>query len=115
MSLGMCAKPIRRLLLAAVFAGLATPGFAEAPAAGGVALADARDGVTDAAFVVAPPNYRYVVAREPGSFVDCGAGAEARATDANGRDVAGLACAVTLTETIIIPAASQSARVIIHY
>ncbi|MEO1015029.1 MAG: hypothetical protein AAFX08_07550 [Pseudomonadota bacterium] len=110
----MCAKPIR-IRLFAIAALAVSPAAAETPAAGGVALADARDGVTDAAFVVAPPNYRYVVAREPGSFVDCGAGAEAKATDESGRGVAGLACAVTLTETIVIPAASRSARVIIHY
>jgi len=71
--------------------------------------------LADAAFVAAPPDYRYVAMRAPGSFLDCGAGAEARRTDAAGRDAAPLACAVTLTETIVIPAASQSARLIIHF
>lgn len=84
-------------------------------AAGGVSIADARDGVTDSAFVLAPPNYRYVVVREPGSFVDCGAGQEARVIDTDGRDFADLTCAVTLTETVVIPAAARSARIIVHY
>lgn len=84
-------------------------------AAGGVSLAEATDGVTDTAFVLAPPHYRYVVVREPGSFVDCGEGQEARSADSDGRGHADLSCAVTLTETVVIPAAAQSARIIIHY
>ncbi len=83
--------------------------------AGGVALGESFGGVTDRAHVLAPADYRYVAEREPGSFLDCGAGAEARATDASGRDVAALACGVTLTETVVIPAASASARLIIHF
>lgn len=84
-------------------------------AAGGIALGDARDGIADRAFVLAPPNYRYVVARSPGSFVDCGEGSEPRRTNQSGRDTTSLTCAVTLTETIVIPAAAQSARLIVHY
>ncbi|MGF1543202.1 MAG: hypothetical protein ACFB00_01620 [Parvularculaceae bacterium] len=82
---------------------------------GGLALGDSFGGVTDRAFVAAPANYRYVVSREPGSFIDCGSGAEARATDASGRDEAHLVCGVTLTETVVVPAASASARLTIHF
>ncbi|MEM6413804.1 MAG: hypothetical protein AAF720_04025 [Pseudomonadota bacterium] len=83
--------------------------------AGSVALGDAKDGVADQAFVLAPPNYAFVVAKETGSFLDCGDDAEIRTTDDFGRDAAPLACSVTLTETIVIPAASESARLTIHY
>ncbi|MEZ5920673.1 MAG: hypothetical protein R3C60_04890 [Parvularculaceae bacterium] len=65
--------------------------------------------------MIAPPNYLYVVEKEPGSFLDCGAGQEVRATDKSGRDAAALSCGVNLTETIVIPAAASSARIIIHY
>ncbi len=83
--------------------------------AGGIAIGEGHGGVADEAFVIAPPHYLYVVEKEPGSFLDCGAGQESRATDDAGRDEAALSCGVTLTETIIIPAASASARIIIHY
>lgn len=83
--------------------------------AGGVALGDSEGGVTDRAYVTAPPHFLYVVEREPGSFLDCGEGMDARATDADGRDLAGLSCGVTLTETVVIPAAAASARIIVHY
>ncbi|MEO0400245.1 MAG: hypothetical protein AAF224_12580 [Pseudomonadota bacterium] len=82
---------------------------------GGVALGDARDGVADRVYVAAPPGYVFVVTKETGSFLDCGADAEVRAADADGRDSPSLTCAVALTETIVIPAASESARLIIHY
>ena len=83
--------------------------------AGGVAIAEGSGGVTDRAFVSAPPNYLYVVETERGSFLDCGARQETRATDKDGRDMAILRCGVTLTETIVIPAAASSARIIVHY
>ncbi len=83
--------------------------------AGGIALGESHGGVTDQAYVIAPPYWLYVVERERGSFLDCGEGQEARTTDASGRDVAALSCGVTLTETIIIPAAAASARIIVHY
>lgn len=83
--------------------------------AGGVAVGEGAGGVTDRAFVAAPPNYLYVVEKERGSFLDCGEGQDMRATDTDGRDMATLHCGVTLTETIIIPAAAESARLIIHY
>lgn len=83
--------------------------------AGGIALGDGRGGVTDRAYVAAPPNYVYVVETERGSFLDCGEGQDQRATDGDGRDMAVLRCGVTLTETVVIPAAASSARVIIHY
>lgn len=90
---------------------------AQSPAvtAGGVAVGEGAGGVTDHAWVTAPPNYLYVVERERGSFLDCGEGQELRAADADGRDRAALRCGVTLTETIVIPAAASSARVIIHF
>ena len=83
--------------------------------AGGLAIGEAAGGVTDRAFITAPPNYLFVVERERGSFLDCGTGQDVHATDADGRDMAILRCGVTLTETIVIPAASQSARIIVHY
>ena len=89
--------------------------FAAGPSAGGVAVGEAEGGVTDRAYVTAPPNWAYVVEREAGSFLDCGEGADGRANDADGRDLAALRCGVTLTETVVIPAASKSARLIVHY
>ncbi|MEM8771824.1 MAG: hypothetical protein AAGD92_09280 [Pseudomonadota bacterium] len=83
--------------------------------AGGVSVGEGAGGVTDHAYVTAPPNYLYVVETARGTFLDCGEGAEMRATDADGRDRAPLRCGVTLTETVVIPAAASSARVIIHF
>ena len=91
------------------------PAFADDKTAGGIALGESHGGITDQAYVMAPPNWLYVVEKERGSFLDCGEGQETRTTDASGRDVAELTCGVTLTETIVIPAASTSARIIIHY
>lgn len=89
---------------------------APAPAAaGGVALGDSDSGVADRAYIAAPPHFSIVVERQSGSFVDCGDGEDARATDASGRAMASLACGVTLTETTVIPAAAESARVVVHY
>lgn len=107
----------KRLFTCFIAAGLVN-GFALSSAfaqAGGLALGEARDGVTDRAYVLAPPNYRYEVARTPGSFVDCGEGHEARRADSAGRDTTAFVCSVTLTETIVIPTAAQSARIVIHY
>ncbi|MFQ5563176.1 MAG: hypothetical protein ACE5FO_06375 [Parvularculaceae bacterium] len=87
----------------------------QAGQAGGVALGDSQGGVTDRAYVIAPPNWTYVVEKEPGSFLDCGTGMDNRTTDSDGRDLAGLRCGVTLTETVVIPAAAASARIVIHY
>ncbi len=87
----------------------------EGGTAGGVAVGDGAAGVTDRAWVTAPPNYLYVVEKERGSFLDCGEGRERRAVDEDGRDMAPLRCGVTLTETIVIPAAASSARIIIHF
>ncbi|MEX6633201.1 hypothetical protein [Hyphococcus lacteus] len=83
--------------------------------AGSISMGDSTGGITDRAYVAAPPNYLYVVEKERGSFLDCGEGQDGRATDADGRDMAVLRCGVTLTETIVIPAAASSARIIIHY
>ena len=110
---------------AAIAAGLVmftAPAYAGAPGgeplggtAGGVAVGEGNGGITDRAFVSAPPNYLYVVEKDRGSFLDCGEGQELRATDEDGRDMAVLRCGVTLTETIVIPAAASSARIIVHY
>lgn len=78
-------------------------------------MGDGAAGVTDRAWVTAPPNYLYVVEKERGSFLDCGEGRERRAVDPDGRDMAPLRCGVTLTETMVIPAAASSARIIIHF
>ena len=121
---GLGAPALVAAPMAALMAALmAAPAFATEPitaeravtGAGGLALGAAEGGVTDRAFVTAPPNYHYIVERAPGSFVDCGAGMDARVTDPAGRSVAPLTCGVTLTETIVIPAASSSARLIVHY
>ncbi len=83
--------------------------------AGGIAIGESQGGVTDRAYVSAPPAYAYSIERQAGSFLDCGEGDEARQTDGAGRDMASLSCGVTLTETIVIPAAADSARIVVHY
>lgn len=122
-------KVIAAALIATVLtvAAVVSPAFAGEPvpsvmalptapaSAGSIAIGAADGGVTDRAYVTAPPNYHYIVERAPGSFVDCGAGMDARVTDASGRSVTPLSCGVTLTETIVIPAAASSARLIVHY
>lgn len=115
----MCAKRKRFVtagpgIFAALF--MIAPAFAQtAGSAGGVAIGESQGGITDRAYVTAPPNWSYIVEREPGSFLDCGAGLDARSTDANGRDLAALRCGVTLTETMIIPTAAASARIVVHF
>jgi len=112
----MCASRKHGVNLAAAagFLALVAPALAQGTA-GGLAIGEAHGGIADEAYVIAPPNYLYVVEKEPGSFLDCGEGQETRATDEAGRDAAALSCGVTLTETIVIPAASASARIIVHY
>ncbi len=83
--------------------------------AGGVVLGEAKAGVTDTVYVLAPPDYAYVMTRAAGSFLDCGEGANLRAVDGDGRDAAALLCGVTLTETVATPDVGASARLIIHY
>jgi hypothetical protein len=114
----MCA--VRKQILNGIACALALSGAALAgPAgqgsAGGIVLGATHGGITSEAYVTAPPNWLYVVERERGSFLDCGEGQDQRTTDASGRDAAHLTCGVTLTETVVIPAASTSARIIIHY
>lgn len=99
----------------ALAAAAASPALAGERSAGGIALGEGHGGITDQAYVIAPPNWLYVVEKERGSFLDCGEGQETRATDLAGRDIAELTCGVTLTETVVIPAASTSARIIVHY
>lgn len=102
------------LATAEVLAGAAAAG-PPAGGAGGLAIGDGTGGVTDRAYVVAPPRYAFVVEKARGSFLDCGDGREPRAVDADGRDAAPLPCGVTLTETVVIPAAAKSARVVVHF
>lgn len=99
--------------LALIFSG--GEARAQEASAASLAIGEARDGVTDRAMVMAPPHYLYEVERVRGSFVNCGDGLDRRAADANGRDVALLSCGVTLTETMVIPAAAQSARIVVHF
>lgn len=99
----------------AAFALTIAPAAAGGASAGGLALGESQGGVTDRAYVSAPPDWRFVIEREPGSFLDCGRGMDARAADADGRDLARLSCGVTLTETLVIPAAAESARLIVHF
>ncbi|WP_428410218.1 hypothetical protein [Hyphococcus sp.] len=116
----MCAvrKQTVNLIAAALAAALTSPVSAEelaVPSAGAVSIGEGSGGITDRAYVSAPPNYLYVVEKERGSFLDCGEGRDGRATDEDGRDMAVLRCGVTLTETVVIPTAAASARIIIHY
>lgn len=117
----MCAerKQTFKIAAASFMAAFTLLGAASAQSAGAssgaVALGDGTGGITDRAYVAAPPNYLYVVEKERGSFLDCGEGQDGRATDEDGRDMAVLHCGVTLTETIVIPAAASSARIIVHY
>lgn len=112
----MCAvrKQTFNLIAASLWAALTLPAAA-GEGAGAVSIGEGSGGITDRAYVSAPPNYLYVVEKERGSFLDCGEGQDGRATDEDGRDMAVLRCGVTLTETIVIPAAATSARIIIHY
>lgn len=100
------------IAISALFAA-ATPACAQS--AGSVALGDSQGGVTDRAYIAAPPHFAYVIEREAGSFLDCGDGMDVRSADADGRDLAALSCGVTLTETLAIPAAAESARIVVHY
>ncbi|MEO1311440.1 MAG: hypothetical protein AAFV51_10805 [Pseudomonadota bacterium] len=94
----------------------AVPGRAAAgESVGGVILGEAKAGITDAVYVLAPPDYAYVMTRSAGSFLDCGEGASLRAVDADGRDAADLLCGVTLTETVATPKVGASARLYVHY
>lgn len=114
----MCAsrkQSLNAILGAVLLGGFATPSFAAERSAGGLALGESHGGITDEAYVVAPPHWMYVVEKERGSFLDCGEGQEIRKTDSSGRDVATLTCGVTLTETVVIPAAATSARIVIHF
>lgn len=110
-----CKQIVKALGLALLAASSVASAENPARSAGGLAIGEAHGGIADEAYVIAPPRYLYVVEREPGSFLDCGEGQETRATDEAGRDAAALSCGVTLTETIVIPAASTSARIIVHY
>ena len=113
----MCANRKQSLNALVAIVAIALTG-APALAAGGaasVAVGDGAAGVTDRAWVSAPPHYGYIVEKERGSFLDCGEGQEERKADADGRDMTPLRCGVTLTETITIPAAASSARIIVHF
>lgn len=114
----MCAVTKQSLKAALGFCAIALTAFGSALAgetAGGLSIGEGAGGITDRAYVTAPPHYLYVVEKERGSFLDCGEGRDRRAADQDGRDLAALRCGVTLTETIVIPAAAASARIIVHY
>ncbi len=82
---------------------------------GGVTAGDSVGGVTDRVFVTAPPEYRFQVETEPGSFLDCGRNWQSGIADGDGRHQALISCGVTLTETLVIPASATSARLTVHY
>ncbi|MEM9169066.1 MAG: hypothetical protein AAGC56_05385 [Pseudomonadota bacterium] len=115
----MCAKYKRfvSLIAAAALAGPLTQAAADGASEtmGAIALAEADGGITDRAFVAAPPHYQYAIERQAGAFLDCGEGTDAATTDADGRDMRWLSCGVTLTETLFIPAGAESARIVVHY
>ena len=82
---------------------------------GQIAIGEGAGGITDRAFVVASPNSIFEVQIRPGSFLNCGDQTETGIADADGRFQATMTCGVTLTETIVIPAASESATITVHY
>lgn len=102
-------------VLATIVAAVPAHAGSAPASAGGIAIGESQGGVTDRAYVSAPPAYAFTIERQAGSFLDCGEGDETRRTDAAGRDMASLSCGVTLTETIVIPAAADSARIVVHY
>ena len=118
---GMCFNKKQHAFLIAIIVG-ATVGIGNpviasqsVGSAGGVAIGEGSGGVTDRVYVTAPPNYAYGIETARGDFLDCGEERRERMTDRDGRDMAGVRCGVTLTETIFIPAAANSARVTVHY
>jgi len=98
---------------AAIFKG-GTPSQSSQTASG-LAPGENIGGVVDRVYVMAPPNWSYVLETQAGSFVDCGDDTQNAKTDADGRDAVGLNCGVTLSETLVIPAAARSARVVVHH
>ncbi|MGV6801202.1 MAG: hypothetical protein ACWA5L_04700 [bacterium] len=82
---------------------------------GTLVLGENIGGMSEVAYFIAAPDSEINYTLEPGSFLDCGTGKEKNQTDEDGRGQIRLSCGVTLTETLIIPAASQPARLIIHY
>lgn len=72
-------------------------------------------GVVDRVFVMAPPNWSYTLETRAGSFVDCGDETTPAKTDDDGRDSISLSCGVTISETLVIPAAARSAILVIHH
>ena len=91
----------------------APPG--EADGFGAVQQGENIGGMADEVHVIAPPHWLVVMEVKPGSFLDCGKGMKLLTTDRDGRTTEPLECGVTLTETLVIPAASKPAEVIIHY
>lgn len=83
--------------------------------AGSITPGVSHGGVISQLYVTAPPGWAFQLERTPGSFVDCGEGRRMLVTDKDGRAAANLSCGVTITETLVIPAASESARLIVHY
>lgn len=123
---GGAAAAMRALLLAVfglisgVGAGADAQIAAEKPrgangTATGVAAGENRGGVIDVVHVMAPPGWSFVLETQAGSFVDCGDDILVNQTDADGRSTVKLSCGVTLAETLVIPAAARSARIVIHH
>lgn len=83
--------------------------------ASGLAPGKSSGGVIDQLFVVAPPGWQFTLETHAGSFVDCGDVSQTLQTDTAGRHTVAMSCGVTITETLVIPTASQSARVVIHH
>ena len=119
--LAMCAdrKQILNWAIRIVAGALTVAGVAYAGDSGAgvsrVVIGERSAGITDRAYVMGPPDTLYVAEISPGSFLNCGERREARRTDADGRDLAEMTCGVTLTETVVIPAASTSASFTVHY
>ena len=87
----------------------------QANTAAGLSPGDNIGGVVDRVFVMAPPNWSYTLETRAGSFVDCGDDTTQAKTDDDGRDSISLSCGVTISETLVIPAAARSAIVVIHH
>ena len=88
---------------------------ANGASASSIVAGRSHGGIINELYVTVPPSWSYQVERVSGSFVDCGSGVSEHAGDPNGRGQIRLSCGVTLTETLVIPAASQSAKFVIHH
>ena len=120
-------RPVLRLVLGLVLTLAAFGMMAPAAMAGeiapttppqplvGVFAGDNLGGVTDRAFVAAPPGTSFEISVIPGHFLDCGRGSIMRQTDAAGQALIALDCGVTQPETLILPDIGKPALLMVHF